>query len=155
MKDINRIKITFVTVFTAVNGLLGELAIPFYTLVGTNVIDYTTGILAAVCRGERVSSETGFHGIAKKVCMWLLVLVGYIADYIIISMGDTININIGIKCIISAAVVFWLVANELISILENINDIGVPMPPFLMKIVKYVRESVEEQTEVAATEKEV
>ena len=87
MKNIDKIKYTFITVFTAINSFLGSLATPFYILVLTNILDYLTGIGAAVYRGERVSSETGFHGIAKKVCMWLLVLVGYIVDYIIISMG--------------------------------------------------------------------
>ena len=109
----------------------------------TNIIDYITGIGAAIYRGERVSSETGFHGIAKKVCMWMLVLVGYIVDYIIISMGNTMNIQFGFDCLIAAAVVFWLLANELISILENVADIGVPMPAFLMKAVELVKEKTE------------
>ena len=143
MKDINKIKITFITVFTALNSWLGSLATPFYILVLTNLIDYITGIGAAVYRGERVSSETGFHGIAKKVCMWLLVLVGYIVDYIIISMGNTMNIHFSFDCLIAAAVVFWLLANELISILENVADIGVPMPAFLMKAVELVKEKAE------------
>ena len=143
MKDINKIKITFITVFTALNGWLGSLATPFYILVLTNIIDYITGIGAAIYRGERVSSETGFHGIAKKVCMWMLVLVGYIVDYIIISMGNTMNIQFGFDCLIAAAVVFWLLANELISILENVADIGVPMPAFLMKAVELVKEKTE------------
>ena len=152
MKDINKIKITFITVFTALNGWLGSLATPFYILVLTNIIDYITGIGAAVYRGERVSSETGFHGIAKKVCMWLLVLVGYIVDYIIISMGNTMNIQFSFEYLIAAAVVFWLLANELISILENVADIGVPMPAFLMKTVELVKEKAESSMQ---TDKEV
>ena len=143
MKDINKIKITFITVFTALNGWLGSIATPFYILVLTNIIDYITGIGAAVYRGERVSSETGFHGIAKKVCMWLLVLVGYIVDYIIISMGNTMNIQFSFEYLIAAAVVFWLLANELISILENVADIGVPMPAFLINAVELVKEKAE------------
>ena len=43
----------------------------------------------------------------------------------------------------AAAVVFWLLANELISILENVADIGVPMPAFLMKAVELVKEKAE------------
>lgn len=143
MKNIDKIKYTFITVFTAINGFLGSLAMPFYLLVLTNILDYLTGIWAAVYRGERVSSDVGFHGIAKKVCMWLLVLVGYIVDYIIISMGHTMHIEFGFSCLVAAAVVFWLLANELISILENIADIGVPMPAFLLKAVELVKEKTE------------
>ena len=143
MKYTDKIKIAFVAVFTAINGWLGVLAVPFYFLLLTNIVDYATGIMAAVYRGERVSSDVGFHGIAKKVCMWLLVLVGYIVDYIIISMGQTMHIEFGFSCLVAAAVVFWLLANELISILENIADIGVPMPAFLLKAVELVKEKTE------------
>jgi len=148
MRNIDKIKYTFITVFTAVHGFLGSLAIPFYLLVLTNLLDYGTGIVAAVWRGEKVSSETGFHGIAKKVCMWLLVLVGYIVDYIIISMGHTMHIEFEFECLVAAAVVFWLLANELISILENIADIGVPMPAFLLKAVELVKEKTEYAAEI-------
>lgn len=143
MKNIDKIKYTFVTVFTAINGFLGSLAIPFYILVMTNILDYLTGIWAAVYRGERVSSDVGFHGIVKKVCMWMLVLAGYIVDYIVVSMGHTMHIEFGFSCLVAAAVVFWLLANELISILENIADIGVPMPAFLLKAVELVKEKTE------------
>lgn len=152
MKSIDKIKLVFISVFTAINGWLGALAIPFYFLLLTNLLDYSTGIVAAVCRGERVSSARGFQGIAKKVCMWLLVLVGYIIDYMIIAMGQTLHINIGFECLFALAVIFWLLANELISILENIHDIGVPMPPFLMTIVKFIKEKTEETVDVNHSE---
>ena len=152
MKNIDKIKGAFITIFTAINGWLGTLAIPFYFLLLTNILDYVTGIVAAACRGERVNSERGFRGIAKKVCMWLLVFVGYIVDYMIIAMGQTLHINFGFECLFAIAVIFWLLANELISILENIHDIGVPMPPFLMTIVKFIKEKTEETVDVKNNE---
>ena len=58
-------------------------------------------------------------------------------------MGHTMNIEFGFDCLVAAAVVFWLLANELISILENIADIGVPMPAFLLRAVELVKEKTE------------
>lgn len=150
MNFADKVKLCFVTFFTTLSSLLGSLAVPFYILVGANVVDYVTGICAAVYRGEKVSSDVGFHGIAKKVCMWLLVMIGFVADYCIVQMGQTVNISVGTECIVSVAVVFWLLANEIISILENISDIGTPLPPFLMKLVEYIRD----RTEEAATQKD-
>ena len=49
MKAIDKIKAVFIAVFTAVNGWLGVLAVPFYFLLLTNVLDYGTGIAAAAC----------------------------------------------------------------------------------------------------------
>ena len=40
----------------------------------------------------------------------------------------------------------WLICNEIISILENINDIGVTLPPFLDPIVKNLKSQVEQKT---------
>lgn len=147
MKDIDKIKVVFITVFTAIHGALGTLAIPFYILVGVNIIDYFTGIYAAKCRGEKVSSNVGFHGIAKKVCMWLLVLVGVVVDYMIVAVTSTIHIELGFTNIVAIAVAFWLLANELISILENIHDIGVDIP-WLTKIVVLIKEKTEETVDV-------
>ena len=143
MRETDKIKIVFVTAMTAVNSWLGVLAMPFYFLLLTNIIDYATGIVAAVCRGERVSSDVGFKGIAKKVCMWLLVLAGHIVDFIIVEMGHTMQIEFGINCLVALAVIFWLIANELISILENIADTGTPLPPFLTKLVEMVKDKSE------------
>ncbi len=105
-------------VFTAIVGVLaswlGELAVPMLVLVICNLIDYVTGLAAASKRGQKISSYREIQGIAKKVCMWLLVAV-------------------------------WLICNELISILENIGDIGVPLPGFLGRLVSMLKSKVDSQ----------
>ena len=143
MKFVDKIKITVVGCLMVLNSLLGAMAIPFYILVGTNIIDYFTGIVASAYRGEAVNSNRGFRGIAKKVCMWLLVAIGYILDYCLIIMGQTIGISIEFKCLVSVAVIFWLLFNEIISILENINDIGTPLPPFIIEIAKFLKDKAD------------
>lgn len=143
MKFVDKIKITVVGCLMVLNSLLGAMAIPFYILVGTNIIDYFTGIVASAYRGEAVNSNRGFRGIAKKVCMWLLVAIGYILDYCLIIMGHTIGISIEFKCLVSVAVIFWLLFNEIISILENINDIGTPLPPFIIEIAKFLKDKAD------------
>ena len=148
MKAIDNIKVVFTAAFAALTGWLGALAIPFYFLVLTNVTDYITGIMASARRGEKVSSAVGIWGLAKKVCMWLLVLVGYIMDYLIIAMGQTVHINFGFENIVALVVIFWLMANEMISILENIHDVGVDYPAPLMKILEYVKEKGEESLDI-------
>ena len=51
-------------------------------------------------------------------------------------------------------VAVWLVVNEIISILENMLDIGVRMPPFLLPVVKYIRRQVEAKAESFFDEEE-
>ncbi|MBW7573929.1 phage holin family protein [Caproiciproducens faecalis] len=139
----DKIKATFIAIFTALSAWLGILAVPVLLLVGCNIIDYGTGLAAAKYRNQKISSYVGFRGIAKKICMWLLVVVGAIIDGLITygfaQTGRTLPFGYGIACLVAV----WLICNEIISILENISDIGVALPPFLMKIVGSLKSQVE------------
>lgn len=125
---------------------LGMLAVPLLLLVLLQLIDYGTGLAAAKYRQEAISSYKSFRGIVKKVCMWLLVAVGGVLDLLISYAGE--NVGISFRSIIVAVVVcVWLMCNEIISILENMTDIGVKLPPFLMKLAKRIQSDIEKQAE--------
>lgn len=141
----SKAKTIIIAFFATLTSLLGNLAIPVYLLVGFNVVDYLTGILAAKNRGQQVSSYYGFIGIAKKVCMYLLVGVGVGVDVLLKYIIETLGLPLILPFIVGCVVAVWLVLNEIISILENLNDIGTPMPPFLMPLVKRIRGTVEEK----------
>ena len=141
----NKIKTIFVAFFSALAGWLGILAIPVLFLVICNVIDYVTGLLAGPYRGQKIDSYKGFRGIAKKVCMWLLVGIGAMIDWLILYAGNTIGISIPVNSLIACIVAVWLIANEIISILENMVDIGVKIPPFLLPLVKNIKKQVEDK----------
>lgn len=49
---------------------------------------------------------------------------------------------------LACIVAIWLICNEIISILENINDIGVTLPPFLQPIVSNLKSQVEKKAEL-------
>lgn len=149
------IKVAIVGAFSALTAWLGVLAIPVYLLVACNIIDYLTGIMAALSRGEKISSEIGFRGIAKKVGQWLLVVIGWVVDVMIEYAGHAISEEFTIPIIVSVCVASWLVFNEVISILENLNTIGVPLPKFLVKIVTFFKKKVEDIGDAAVPGEEV
>ena len=72
----DKIKLSVIAAISAVMSWMGILAVPVLLLVGCNVVDYLTGLWAAKYRTERINSYKGIRGIIKKVCLWLLVLVG-------------------------------------------------------------------------------
>lgn len=141
-------KAIFIGFFSALAGWLGILAIPVMVLVVCNVIDYGTGIAAAKYRKETVNSYKGFRGIVKKVCMWLLIAIGVMIDWLIVYAGNNIGISIPVNFLIGCIVAIWLIANEIISILENMVDIGVKIPPFLMPLVKNIKKQVEDKATI-------
>ncbi|NBI77252.1 holin, partial [Lachnospiraceae bacterium] len=40
-------------------------------------------------------------------------------------------------------VALWIICNEIISILENIKDMGVPIPSFLTPLIRNIKSQVE------------
>lgn len=141
----DKIKVACIAFFSTLAAWLGILAVPVGILILCNIIDYGTGLAASKYRNERVNSYKGFRGIAKKICMWLLVAVGAMIDWLIIYAGDAAGITIPVSFLIACIVAMWLIVNEIISMLENIMDIGVTIPPFLMPLVKNIKRQVEDK----------
>lgn len=143
-----KIKVIVTAIVSALMSWLGILAIPVLLLVGCNVIDYGTGLCAAKYREERIDSYKGLKGIVKKVCMWLLIVVGAFIDILINYAVEYMGFAISLPFIVATIVAVWLIVNEIISILENMTDIGVDMPPFLLPLVKNIKHQVEEKAEM-------
>ena len=144
----NKVKAIFIAFFTALAGWLGILAIPVLILVLCNLIDYVTGLVASKYRDQKINSYKSFRGIVKKICMWLLVAVGALFDWLIIYSGEAVGVAIPVAFLIACAVAIWLICNEFISILENMKDIGVPIPPFLRPLVNNVQKQVEHKATI-------
>lgn len=91
------------------------------------IIDYVTGVISAICN-KKLSSSVGFHGILKKIFILLLVAVGNILDGVL-----------GLGGVIRSAVIFFYIANEGISIIENAANIGLPVPEKIRDILEQLK----------------
>ena len=142
----DKIKVMCSGVFGVIMGFLGALAVPVILLVLCNIIDYVTGLAASKYRGQQISSYKGIRGIQKKICMWLLICVGAIVDQLIVYACAQASLIVPFEFAIACVVAIWLICNEVISILENIKDIGVNLPPFLNKLMVNIKSQIEEKT---------
>mgnify|MGYP004484829715 CR=1 FL=1 len=149
MEQAKYIKAIFTAVFAFISALLGDLAIPVIIMVASSVIDYATGLGASPYRKQDINSYKSIRGIVKKVCMWLLVVVGAIVDELLIYSADKLGITVTVPFLIACIVAVWIICNELISILENIKDMGVNLPPFLMPLLKNIKSQVEDKADNA------
>lgn len=143
-----RLKAYFVAAVSVAFSWLGILAVPVFVLAGLNITDYISGILASKRRNEKVTSDKGLWGIAKKIGMWVLVFIGWVMDVLINYAGQYVGLTIKLPFVVATIVAVWLICNEIISILENLLDIGVAMPPFLMPLAKMIKGQVEEKTKL-------
>ena len=143
-----KVKAIFIAIWSALFSLLGILALPVVLLVAGNLVDYITGIVACQYREEQVNSGTGIRGIYKKVGMWVLIFVGWMMDMLISYTGQHIGLAISLPYIVATVVTVWLLCNEMISILENLIDIGIAIAPFLMPLAKMIKGQVEDKTKL-------
>lgn len=142
--NINHMKFTFAALLGFLSSLLGILALPVFLVVACNIIDYATGLMASPYRSQDINSYKSIRGIWKKVCMWLLIVVGAIIDQTLLYASDMVGIKLPFTFLVACIVALWIICNEIISILENVKDMGVSIPEFLEPIVKNIKSQVEE-----------
>jgi toxin secretion/phage lysis holin len=91
------------------------------------VIDYGSGIVTAFME-KTLSSKIGFKGIAKKVMIFVMVVLAHQVDS-----------ALGTKNMFRDATIVFYMANELLSIFENAGRMGVPVPDRLMQAVEVLK----------------
>lgn len=147
-----KIKAAIIAIGTYLTSKFGVLFLPLLLLIICSIIDYIMGILAAHHRGETIRSKKGFAGISKKISMWLLVGVGVILDLLL----EHLFINFGwqppLNLLVASLVCVWLLTNEIISILESADDIGLNVPPFLMKMIVWIKNKTENEADFESDE---
>ena len=136
------IQAAFSAALAMLTAYFGIVAVPITVLVVAMTIDYGTGMAAAWKQSE-LSSKRGIIGIVKKIGYLALVCVGMLVDWLIYCGLQAVNVNIGYTFFFGVLVTIWLIINELISILENLGTIGVPLPKFLLTIVKKLKVTAE------------
>lgn len=140
------VQAAFSTALTMLTYYLGMVAVPIVVLMIAMIIDYVTGMVSAWHKAE-LSSKKGVFGIVKKVSYLGLVCVGMGVDWLIYSGLHSVGVDLGYTIFFGLLVTIWLVINELISILENLGSIGVPLPKFLLTIIKKLKTTTENKVE--------
>ena len=101
----------------------------------------------------RVIKQKGIKGIVKKVSYLALVAVAMIVDWLIFQGLQQINVDLNYSVFFAILVTVWLIINELISVLENLSRMGVPIPNFLEKLISKLKASVDREAEEKVADK--
>lgn len=96
------------------------------------VLDYITGLMKAF-KNKELSSSIGWNGLMKKIGTLIAVIVAHQMDKID-PTGSQLFRN---------AVVTFFIANEGVSLVENLAIIGVPVPAILKRALKAWKEETE------------
>lgn len=148
MKE-NFIKAAAAALLAGAAACFRELLAPLAALALVMASDYVTGVLAAWRAGE-LSSRTGLLGICKKLAYLFCVGVALAVDFTVQTAGARLGLELGGFCAFGLLVTVWLVLNECLSVLENLTELGVPVPGFLKAVVARLKGKTEENASAQA-----
>ncbi|WP_422658193.1 phage holin family protein [Paenibacillus sp. EC2-1] len=118
----------------------GGWSLLLHLLLWFVIIDWLTGWAAAWMNGE-LKSRIGYIGIARKITIFLIIAITHLVDRVLGEMNYFQN-----------TVIFFYLANELLSIIENVGRMGVPIPQSLRNVVRVFQSKSEEENETARKE---
>lgn len=119
-----------------------ELLIPILLAAFVMFLDWASGVGVAWVKGN-LSSRIGILGIIKKVAYAFIIAVGLVVDWIVRVAAAKVGIDAGTFYVFGLLVTVWIIINECISILENVDKLGVDVPPFLKKVIERLKSSTE------------
>lgn len=122
--------------------LWGDMTGLMIALITFICMDYISGVLVAIKR-KKLSSAVGYKGILKKCGILLGVAVGHILDTYVIKSGAGL---------MAACQAFFL-ANEGISILENLGRLGVKFPAKIRNVLEALKSDSEKEKDKDTEEK--
>ncbi len=123
---------TFAVIGAVLGFYFGKLDGLLIVLCIFSVIDYLTGVTAAILKKE-LCSEIGFKGLMKKMLIFIFVGMANLLDVHMVGSGQVLR----------TAVIFFYLSNEGLSIVENAVEIGIPVPSVLTGFLKKVNDEAE------------
>ena len=119
--------------------LFGGWSSDISTLLIFMAADLITGLIVAgvfkkssKTKNGALESNASFKGLCKKVVILICIIV-----------AQRLDLTLGITYIKTAVIIGFMV-NELISLVENIGLMGVPMPPQLTKAIELLKNKSKE-----------
>ena len=123
----NAITIALSSIGTFIIYIFGGWDIALQCLVIAIALDYISGLIKAY-NTKTLSSKIGIKGLLKKVGILCIVALSVLVDRI---TGETGAIR--------TLVIYYFVANEGLSILENLAQAGLPIPSSIRKALQALK----------------
>ena len=108
--------------------IFGDWDVALQCLVIAVALDYISGIIKAFINKE-LSSKIGVKGLLKKVGVFIIVALAVLIDKVTGESG-----------MVRTLVIYYFVANEGLSIIENLGEAGLPIPDVIKKALKSLKD---------------
>ena len=115
------------SLLASITYFLGGWDSALQTLLLVMVLDYITGVCKAI-KQKKLNSKTGLLGILKKIGYLVIVALAVVIDHL---SGETGAVR--------TLVIYFFVANDGLSILENWGAMGLPLPKKLIELLEQLK----------------
>lgn len=108
-------------------------------------MDVISGLVASMASGEKISSKVGWIGFWKKMALILALAFGIFMDSFIPILLGTISLELPFTMPIGTIVGCYIVINEAISIIENINQAApTALPKWIKKLLEGAGKTIDD-----------
>ena len=152
MKFINLYNFFAGTVVVLAADLLSDYGTVLSGFLLLNLIDWITGTLKARFL-KKESSVAGLKGILKKLGYWIIILVAFTIGHYMAVMGEALGFVFRFAPYLGWLTLGMLLTNEARSILENLTEMGVTVPEFLIKGLAVCQNSLDDKFPSGGKEK--
>ena len=121
-------KAAFATVMLILSELFGDFSKAAQILVIVLVVDLILGIAKSIKRGNLCSTKAR-AGIRKLFEYLIIILLAYQLERLVVE---------GLR----ELVLFWLCFTEMTSIVENLEELGMNVPPFLRQVIEREKDNI-------------
>lgn len=95
-------------------------------------VDILTGLVNACFKERNFQSSVMRAGLTKKVGEISIIVVAIVCTY-----------AVGVPTAVMKCIVIYIVFMELMSIFENVDKMGVPLPKFLKSLINNINDSIQ------------
>ena len=138
------LKVALAAIF-GITAIRTETIIPLFVFViFAMMLDYVTGMLAGRKSIEGINSKAATKGLYKKVGFMCLICLGFFLDVAIPFFAYAgFNIEIPFTVPFGVIIAAWIVITETISVIENLSEIGITIPSWILKLLKNTQKKID------------
>ena len=140
-------------IMAALAAAMGQYWFLFAGLLFFNIIDWLTGWAKSSMKGESCS-RVGAIGAMKKICYWVVIATAFFIGFAFKAMGDTIGMNLVFMDFVGWFTLANYLVNEIRSVLENLVEMNVPVPDFLVSGLRVTAEKIETVSHIGEDEED-
>jgi len=139
-------KLGVAVILGSIASWFGEMWIFIAMVLMAMVLDYISGLVAGRAN-EGINSKRAIKGLYKKVGIFVLLCLGIFLDGAVNTfMQDGMGFfTMPFDAPIAHIVTIWIIITESVSICENLERAGVPIPKWLIKMLRKAEKKLDNE----------